>query len=147
MKKSIIFLAALICLMIQSVTVMARDRYIPAKNLPAAAKTFIPQNFPGQTVSYAKVEKDLNQKTYEVGLDNGVELQFDQTGICDKVNCQAEAVPAHLVPASLANYVNTRYAGSSIVKIDTDGSGYKAELSNAKDPQFNKRVQLVHLNE
>ena len=48
MKKSVLFLAALVCMMVQTVSTFANDRIIPAEQLPASAKAFIQQYFPGQ---------------------------------------------------------------------------------------------------
>ena len=147
MKKSVFFLAALMCMMMNSVATFANDRIIPAEQLPAAAKTFIQKNFPGQAVSYAKIDKDFGKTTYEVCLNNGVELEFDKNGAMDKVDCHYSAVPANLVPATIANYVKTHFAGATVVKIDKERYGYDVELSNDLELKFNSKGQLMRIDD
>ena len=138
MKKSVFFLAALVCMMMQSVTTFAGDRIIPKEQLPAAAQTFIQKTFPGQTVSYAKIDSD-GRKTYEVRLSNGTEVEFDKNGTWDKVDCNHSAVPANLVPAS--------FPGATIVKIDKERYGYDIELSNDLELKFNKNGKMLRVDD
>ena len=147
MKKSVFFLAALLCMMMQTVSTFANDRIIPEAQLPASAKTFIQKTFPGQTVSYAKIDKDFGKTTYEVRLNNGVELEFDKNGTWDKVDCNFSAVPAHLVPTVIANYVKANFAGAKVVKIDKERYGYEVELSNDLELKFNRQGQLMEIDD
>ena len=147
MKKSVLFLAVLVCMMMQSVSSFANDMIIPVEQLPAAAKSFIQRTFPGQEISYAKVETDFSKKTYEVCLDNGIEVEFDKCGTWDKVNCNYSAVPAHLIPAAIANYVKAQYANANVVKIDKDRYGYEVELSNAVELKFDRHGQLMKIDD
>ena len=142
MKKSDIFLAALVCMMIQTVSTFANDRIIPAEQLPSAAKNFILKNFPGQGISYAKMDVDY-QTTYEVRLNNGVKLEFDKKGKWEKVNCNYNAVPANLVPTAIAKYVKTNFADTQIVTIDKEFYGYDVELSNDFDLKFNHHGHVL----
>ena len=146
MKKSVLFFAALVCMLMHSVSSFAGDRIIPAEQLPAAAKTFIQKTFPGQTVSYAKIDFD-GRKKYEVRLSNGVEVDFDKNGNWDKVDCNYSAVPASLVPTNIANYVKTHFAGAKVVKIDKERHGYDVELSNDLELKFNKQGQLMNIDD
>ena len=75
------FMAALLCLMV-STACLAGDRIISPNQLPKAAKTYIQQNFKGQSIAYAKVDWDDGRKTYEVRLSNGVEVKFNSRGAC-----------------------------------------------------------------
>jgi hypothetical protein len=133
-------------MMMHSVSSFADDRIIPAEQLPAAAKTFIQKTFPGQTVSYAKIDFD-GRKKYEVRLSNGVEVDFDKNGNWDKVDCNYSAVPASLVPTNIANYVKTHFAGAKVVKIDKERHGYDVELSNDLELKFNKQGQLMNIDD
>ena len=146
MKKSVLFFAALVCMMMHSVSSFADDRIIPAEQLPAAAKTFIQKTFPGQAVSYATIDFD-GRKKYEVYLNNGVEVDFDKNGTWDKVDCNYSAVPASLVPSTIANYVKTHFAGAKVVKIDKERYGFDVELSNELELKFNKQGQLMNIDD
>ncbi len=147
MKKSTLFLAALLCMMMQTVSTLASDRLIPTEQLPAAAMVFIQENFPGEGVTYAKKDFDNGRRKFEVRLNNGVELDFDKKGNWDKVDCQLNAVPAHLVPEVIANYVNTSYPNTMVVKIDKERYGYKIKLSNDLELKFNKQGMLFDIDD
>ena len=148
MKKSSIFFAALICMMMNTVSVFANERVISAEQLPAAAKTFVKKNFPGLLISYAKIDNEFMKTRYEVRLNNGTKLKFDKDGNWEKVNCKHSAVPAHLVPSTIANQVKRSYNGTFITKIDKGRYGnYEVELSNKLDLRFNKNGQLTRVDD
>ena len=147
MKKQVLFLVALMCMMAHSVSSFANDRIIPVNQLPEAARKFVEATFPGHAISYATVDVDFAKKSYEVRLDNGVEIDFDNGGTWDKVDCHYSAVPAHLVPATIAEYVKTNFPGTQIVKIDKERRGFEVELSNDLDLQFNSKGKLLYIDD
>ena len=146
MKKSVFFLAALMSMMMQTVSTFASDRIITKEQLPAAAQTFIQKTFPKPAISYAKIDFD-GRKTYEVRLSNGTEVEFDKNGTWDKVDCNYSAVPANLVPATIASYVKSNFPGATIVKIDKERYGYDIELSNDLELKFNKSGQMLSIDD
>ena len=147
MKNSILYLGALLCMMMQSVSTFASDVMIPAEQLPSAARTFIQKTFPEQAIAYAQLDYDDFRKTYEVHLNNGTKVDFDSKGTWDKVDCNFTAVPAKLVPTAIANYVKNNFAGAQIVKIDKEYYGYEVELSNDLDLKFNKQGHLITIDD
>ena len=56
MKKQVLTIAAIVSMMLHSVSIFADDRIIPVDQLPVAAKEFVQTTFPGQTISYATVD-------------------------------------------------------------------------------------------
>ena len=147
MKKSVLYFAALLCMMVQTVSTFANDKVVPEEQLPAAAQSFIQQAFPGQGITYVILDKDFGKTTYEVFLDNGVELEFDKNGTWDKVDCVFSAVPDDIIPASIADYVKAHFAGAKIVKIDKERHGYDVELSNDLELKFNRNGQLMDIDD
>ena len=101
----------------------------------------------GEGVMFAKKDFDNGRRQFEVHLNNGVQLEFDKKGNWDKVDCQFNAVPAHLVPTVIANYVQTSYPGATIVKIDKERYGFKIELSNDLEMKFNKQGALFDIDD
>lgn len=147
MKKSTLFLAALFCMLMQSIPTFADGKLIPTEQLPAAALTFIQETFPGVGITYAKKDFDNGRRKFEVRLNNGYELDFTKKGVWDKVDCQLNAVPEQLVPAPIASYVKTTYPNAVIVKIDKERYGYKIELSNDLELKFNKSGMLFDIDD
>ena len=147
MKKKVLCLAALTCMMFHSAPSYATVRVIPVDLLPEEAKKFVETMFPGQTISYATLDKDFFSKTYEVRLDNFVDIEFDKNGTWDKVECNYIAVPADLVPASIAGYVKNHFPNAKIVKIDKERRGYEVKLSNKLELHFNSHGKLRHIDD
>ena len=142
MTQKRFFFVALMC-MIMSATTFASDRVITANQLPAAAQTFINQTFPGATIMYAEIDDGK----YEVHLNDGTEINFDRKGNWDKVDCKLKAVPAHLIPATIASNVETQFSGTVITKIDKERYGYEIELSNGLDLKFNRQGMLSEIDD
>lgn len=142
MTQKRFFLVALMC-MIMSATTFASDRVITANQLPAAAQTFINQTFPGASIMYAEIDDGK----YEVHLNDGTEINFDRKGNWDKVDCKLKAVPAHLIPATIASNVETQFSGTVITKIDKERYGYEIELSNGLDLKFNRQGMLSEIDD
>lgn len=147
MKRSRLFLVALVCMVFQSVTSFADDKIIPVEQLPAAAKTFVKQHFANTTISYATKDNEFGGAKYEARLANGTEIDFDKKGNWDKVDCKTSAVPAALVPAAISQFVKTNHPDAIIVKIDKERYGYEIELSNDLELRFNKSGQLVGIDD
>ncbi len=148
MKKTVLYFAALICMMMQTVPTFASDRVIPVNQLPAAAKTFVQKTFLNLTISSAEIDfDDFGKKSYEVRLNNGFKVEFDANGTWDQVDCYYKPVPAELVPTAIVNYVKTHYAGLQIVKIDKEPYGFEVELSNDLDLKFNNQGILIDIDD
>ena len=84
MKKSklilVAFMGVVIAMMSIVIDVLDKDQVIPADQLPLAAKNYVQDNFPGGTIAYAKEKNDLIKTSYEVKLNNGFELEFNNDG-------------------------------------------------------------------
>ena len=143
MKKSRLFLVALMCMVLQSATCFADDRIIPVEQLPAAAKTFVQKHFPKAAISYASKDFEFGGAKFEARLADGTEVDFDNRGNWDKVDCYMEAVPSALVPATIAQYIKANHPGTFVTKIDKERYGYEIELSNDLDLKFNRNGQLI----
>jgi len=73
MKKSRLFLVALMCMVLQSATCFADDRIIPVEQFPAAAKTFVQKHFPKAAISYASKDFEFGGARFEARLADGTE--------------------------------------------------------------------------
>lgn len=146
MKRVKLFVVALACLMISAVC-FADGKFIPVDQLPQAVKTFVQTNFPQQSIMYAEMEVDAAGTTYEVKLNDGTELDFDKKGNWEKIDCKMVAVPAAFVPQEIAAFVKNSYPGAAVVKIQKDRAGWEAETSNGLELKFNKKFQLVAIDD
>lgn len=114
------------------------EQRIEAKDLPSAAQSFIKTHFPeAETVSIALDPKDQYSQ-YEVSLNNGFDLDFDKNGRWTEIEGHGEKVPDSVVPKPILAYVTANYSDSFIEEISKEASGYKVDLSNDVDLQFDE---------
>lgn len=123
------------------------DIVISEKDLPTSAKSFISSYYPDCKI--AKVELDVEHAgaKYDVKLSNGAEVEFDQTGNWIAVDAPAMgSVPAGIVPAEIASYVETNYQGTSITEISKETYGYEIELSNGVEVKFSPDFKALGID-
>ena len=127
--------------------ISCQETIVPADNLPSPAKSFIEEYFPGVPVSYVKKDSKLISTTYEIILQDGTEIEFGSKGVWDKVDCKRKAVPSGLIPAAITDYVNNNFAGQFIVMIDKEPFGTEIELDNDLELKFDKKDQLINIDD
>ncbi len=142
MKQGKLFILTLVCLLL-SATAKADDRPITVDQLPAAAKTFIKKHFSQEQVVEAELEKNFRGTKYDVKFSSGAEVDFNAKGTWISVDCERSGVPAAIIPAAIKNYVNTKYKGQQINKIERQSYGYEVELSNDLELKFNKKGKFI----
>ena len=124
------------------------DKPVAPTELPQEVQTFIKQNFPSQTITFAQKDPEWIFFTqYEVTLNDGTQVSFDTDNVWDKVESRTGAVPAALVPQPIATYVNTNFPAVAIVKIDKESYGYEVELANELELKFNEGGALMEMDD
>jgi len=119
------------------------DRPISVDQLPAKSQQFIQNYFKDIDVSYAKVESDLFEKSYEVRFVNGSKVEFEKNGRWDNVDCNKEKVPAGIVPKQIEDFVSKNHPNQVIVKIDRDKRDYEIELKNGIEIKFDLKFNVI----
>lgn len=142
MKRFTLIIAAVVF----SLACTAEDRPVTADQLPAAAKSFIQNHFPSETVSFAKMDDDFIRPDFTVILSNGVELKFNHDGAFEKIESRS-GVPEGLVPVQIADYVKTHSPNSVIVEYEITRRYYEVQLSNGMELVFNSKYNLVELDD
>ena len=142
LKNAKMLAMALVCLMVSN-SCLADDKPIPVEKLPAAAKTFVQNNFQGKTILFAA--KDWN--TYECHLNDGTQIDFRKDGTWDRVDCNLAAVPVAIIPETIQNYVKANFPDTFITKIDKERHGYDVELSNNLELKFNQQGVLIGMDD
>ena len=144
MKKLAMFLIGLF--LVQGI-VKADDKPVNETELPVEARNFIREYFPDVKISYALMDTDWFDKSYDVVLINGVKLEFTDKGDWKKVECKKTAapaaIPAGIVPAQIKTYLDTQHPGLSVVEIERNRKGYELELANGLEIKFNKQYQVI----
>ena len=64
----------------------------------------------------------------------------------EKVDCKYSAVPEAVIPEAILRYVKTNYPGHKVVKIEKEDRGYEAKLANGMKLEFDKKFNLVDID-
>lgn len=143
MLELVILLATIACMVMVASSTFVNDKMIYADQLPIMAKAFVNQNFPRHSIAYATIDRTFADNMYDVCLNNGVELGFDDQGNWDKVDCNIKAVPSQIIPDCVDNYVKSNYADVVVNKIYKRFYGYKVELSNHLSLKLDSEGELI----
>ena len=108
MKKLLILAAAVFALGTSTVSA-DNDRPISVSELPEKAQQFIRQHFPNEKVSFAKMERELFDTTYEVIFTSSSKVEFLKNGDWKEVDCKYSTVPAAIIPQQIAQYVSAHF--------------------------------------
>lgn len=138
MKQIGYLLMAIISLM--PLDISARNKIIPAENLPQSAKAFIAENYKGQKI--LRIEKDWN--SYDCILSNGTKIEFTKKGVWEEVE---HNLTDAIVPKAIQNYVKTNFPNNAIEKIEKERYGYDIELTNDISMKFNKQGTFIRMKD
>ena len=116
MKKILFALVAIFTLGISNAAA-DNDKLINKSELPVQAQQFIDAHFANVKLTYAKLERDFFERSYEVVLADGTKIEFASNGSWRDVDCRYEEVPAAIIPQAIKEYVNNNYPGEKILKI------------------------------
>ena len=79
-------------------------------------------------------------------LSNG-KVEFLKDGNWKEVDCKYSSVPEAVLPDAINQYVKTNYAGQKVLKIEKeDRGGYEIKLSGGLELGFDKRFQLIDID-
>ena len=145
MKKILFALAAIFALGISNASA-DNDKLVKKSDLPVQAQQFIDSHFANVKITYAKLERDLFERSYEVVLADGAKLEFTSKGDWKEVDCRYGEVPTPIVPQAIREYVNNNYPGEKILKVERDRGYYELKLSNRYELTFNKDYNIVDID-
>ena len=107
------------------------EKEIRFSKLPQAAQNFILQYFPGDEVTYVQREKDDGRKSYDVLLNNGTELEFDENGNWTDVDCKFSRLPEGILPEPIATHLAENYPQHTPYKVEKKLGGYEVSVTGS----------------
>lgn len=147
MRKMMSGILSLLFLLAFAVPAMADDdKPVKVGEMPAAARQFMAEHFPGQSVAVAKQEGSFLEKNFDVIFTNGNKLEFDRKGVWISVDCRYGSVPQEIIPAPVAEYVKIHFPDVKVKKIEKENRRYEVELSNDVELKFNNSFELVDVD-
>lgn len=118
-----------------------------AKQLPLVARNFINRHFTRPQISYIKIDSEFLSKKYEVVLSDRTKIEFNGDGEWEEVDGKRNNIPTTIIPAHIKQYVEANYPGVSFTKIERDRGEVEVELTNRLSLTFNKKGQLIDIDD
>ena len=146
MKKLLTMFFAVSLVALLACEKYGEDRPVDFSNLPAPARSFVNKHYSDVKVLYVTKDDDIILPDYTVKLENGVEIQFSNGGALEKLEAPA-GVPDGIVPVQIADYVKSKYSGTTIVEYEVGKITYEVKLSNRLELKFNSSFKLVEIDD
>lgn len=147
MKKGFLFLvAALVGLALFTACDDDDDKRINPSALPDAAKSFITQYFPAQTILVVERSGDSDRRRYEVFLSDGTELKFNHEGLWTEVDCKTGTLPAGILLTEIETYLAENYPDAKAQEVERTGEGYDVEISTRHHLIFSPTGTFIRLD-
>ncbi|MCI0920110.1 PepSY-like domain-containing protein [Sphingobacterium rhinopitheci] len=149
MKRKIGFNLSALSAVVLLFTACEKEEVISSNDLPSNAVLFLKDNFNGsQILSVVKENEIVGRATYEVLLNNGIEVKFDSNGDWDEVDARddRQGIPTAFINPKIVDYVNTKYAPALINSIDKEKSNFDVELTNGLDLEFNGEGDFLRID-
>ncbi len=135
---------ALICMLtIHTIAMAGNDKQIAVNKLPQTAIAFIESHFKMNDISYAKVEKEIFDKSYEVIFVDGSKIEFDKKGEWKEIDCQFTSVPIAAVPQQIKEFISKHHQGKKVMEIDRDRKDYEVKLDNGFELKFDLKFNFI----
>ena len=124
------------------------DKPVLPTELPVPITSFIQQNFPGQTISFAKKDLEITGWQYDVVLADGTQIDFDTDEMWDKIqSSMTNPVPTQLIPAPIVTHLQANFTDAMVLKIDKERNGYEIELANGLELRYNEQGALMEMDD
>jgi hypothetical protein len=124
-----------------------RIHMVTFNELPVLAKNFINKYYNSTDVTYIEKEIDGIHHEYNVRLNNGTELEFDQQGNLEHIDCQRTAVPQGIVPQLIVDYVNLHYSNLFIVEYHKEARRQQVDLNNNMELIFDIEGNFLRIDD
>ena len=123
------------------------ERPTTVDQLPQKAQEFLNTHFKDLQVAFAIEEQKFMGKEYEVIYTDRTEVKFDTNGEWEEVDGKRNNIPTTIIPAHIKQYVEANYPGVSFTKIERDRGEVEVELTNRLSLTFNKKGQLIDIDD
>lgn len=148
MKKQVKRMFTTVALMLCTIFVAqaGTDKTITFNQLPAAAQKTIQQHFKNKKTALVKQDTEWLSKSYDVIFTDGSKAEFDKNGVWTEVDCKPNTVPSFFVPKGIQVFIKSNYPGVTITKIEKVRAGYDVELSNHLEITFDKKCNVMDID-
>ena len=154
MKKTLVKIGSIIMISLFAILVALPvnakgekdDVIISFNQLPQKAQIFINTHFADYKLVSAKYDRDIMDKTYEVYLSDGVNIEFDNKGDLLEIECKNGKVPDVVVGEALLGKIQELYPGQTIVELKIEKRWTAVKLSNGVEVTLDKKMHVIEID-
>lgn len=110
------------------------EKNISFGKLPARAQSFIEQHFEGIAVESVIRDKDDGQKDYEVVLEDGTKIDFNEEGEWYDIECVFGNIPETVFPEAMNTHMKENYPEVRISEAERKVGGYVVKIIQDSKP-------------
>ena len=145
MKKILLITAVMMC----TLTACAdHHQLIKYSELPIQAQSFIQKYFDPSQVLYVERDREGFHYEYNVSLANKTEIDFDQHGNLQLIDCHNSPVPDGIVPETIVSYVQLQHPRHFIVEYEIGYRYHKVELNAGElELVFDREGHIVGIDD
>jgi hypothetical protein len=144
MKKLILMIVSIAAFVLVA---GAEDKPVTFNQLPDEARTFLDTNYQKVKLVLATKDDDFIRPEFNVVLENGVAIQFDNDGRLEKIASRSGDIPAAVIPKQITDIVKSHYPDAYIVEYEVDRKTYEVKLSNRIEITFDSSFRLVEIDD
>lgn len=125
----------------------AEDKPVTFNQLPEGARTFLDTNYQKVKLVLATKDDDFIRPEFNVVLENGVAIQFDNDGRLEKIASRSGDIPAAVIPKQITDIVKSHYPDAYIVEYEVDRKTYEVKLSNRIEITFDSSFRMIEIDD
>jgi len=122
-----------------------KDEVVDETRLPAIAQEFVQIHFPTAKINQVVRDKDNNETDYDVILDSGTKLAFDENGNVKDIESKTK-LPDAAIPSQLVDYVTENYPADHIIEWEKDRMDQEVKLSNNLELKFDLNGKFLRID-
>lgn len=148
MKKILNITALILALGAPCASAYAGEITTDIAKLPKAAQDFALKAFPNAKIVGFEIDKSLLKPTeYDAALSDGSKIEFDSTGQWTDIESKFSGVPASVLPAEIAAYIESNYKGQKIKSVSKERYGWDIELQNDLELKFDVSGKFIGIDD
>lgn len=120
------------------------EKPVPRVELPQPIQQFIDTNYYG--IAFRGATYDAEEKEYEILMEEGVKLEFNQKGAwMDVRSPKLTGIFQKLLPQKLLNDFYTRTPRETIIEVSKEKKGYELKTLSGKEFHYNSKGKFLKM--
>ena len=112
-------------------------------DVPTSISDFMSQYYPDATYNVTEDTEDDGSISYDVDLDNGIELEFDANGSLTSMEGDSEDLNMDILNENMTTYVASNYPNQSVISWEIEDDYQLVKLDNGVVLVFNTDGDFV----